>query len=59
MTQIAVAPPRFAVFTNSRTPIHFSLERYLINQIRGQFGFVGTPIFLKQKYKHGRSSHSE
>jgi GTP-binding protein len=59
MTQIAVAPPRFAVFTNSRTRIHFSLERYLINQIRSQFGFVGTPIFLKQKFKHGRSGDSQ
>jgi GTP-binding protein len=53
MTQIGVAPPRFALFTNSRTPIHFSLERYLVNQIRRQFEFKGTPILIKQKYKHG------
>lgn len=53
MTQIGVGPPRFALFTNSRTPIHFSLERYLVNQIRKQFDFVGTPILIKQKFKHG------
>jgi GTPase len=58
MTQVGVAPPRFALFTNSRAPIHFSLERYLVNQIRRQFDFAGTPIIIKQKYKHARTSHS-
>jgi len=58
MTQVGVAPPRFALFTNSRGPIHFSLERYLINQIRQRFDFVGTPIIIKQKYKHGRTGNS-
>jgi GTP-binding protein len=58
MTQVGVAPPRFALFTNSRGPIHFSLERYLINQIRERFDFVGTPIIIKQKYKHDRAGNS-
>ncbi len=49
MTQVATAPPVFALFTNKQSKIHFSLERYLINQIRDRFGFVGTPIIIKQK----------
>jgi predicted GTPase len=28
-------------------PPHFSNERYLVNQLRKRFGFVGTPIELK------------
>lgn len=42
--QIGVAPPSFVFFTNVATTFHFSYERYLVNQIREQFGFVGTPI---------------
>jgi GTP-binding protein len=49
MTQVAVAPPTFALFTNKQKKIHFSLERYLVNQIRNRFGFKGTPIVIKQK----------
>jgi GTP-binding protein len=49
MTQVGVAPPVFALFTNRRSKIHFSLERFLVNQIRERFGFLGTPIKIKQK----------
>ncbi len=49
MTQVAVAPPTFVLFSNQKARLHFSLERYLVNQIRGRFGFVGTPIVIKQK----------
>ena len=49
MTQVGVAPPTFALFTNQKAKLHFSLERYLINKIRERFGFVGTPIVIKQK----------
>lgn len=53
MTQVGMAPPVFALFTNKRSKIHFSLERYLINQIRNRFGFEGTPVIIKQKLKVG------
>jgi GTP-binding protein len=57
MTQVAVAPPTFALFTNQKARIHFSLERYLVNKIRERFGFVGTPIVIKQKIqKRGRNN---
>ena len=49
MTQVGIAPPTFAVFTNRKIKLHFSLERYLVNKIRERFGFWGTPIVLKHK----------
>lgn len=45
-TQGAVKPPTFIVFVNDRRLMHFSYERYLENQIRQAFGFVGTPLRL-------------
>jgi len=43
-SQIASAPPRFVFFTNVATEFHFSYERFLVNQLREKFGFLGTPI---------------
>jgi GTP-binding protein len=43
-TQVAVKPPAFAVFVNDPELMHFSYERFLENQIRASFGFLGTPI---------------
>ncbi len=42
--QIGAAPPSFVFFTNVATTFHFSYERFLVNRIREEFGFVGTPI---------------
>lgn len=42
--QIGVAPPSFALFTNVATTFHFSYQRFLINRLREEFGFTGTPI---------------
>jgi len=42
--QIGVAPPSFVFFTNVATTFHFSYERFLVNQLRDEFGFAGTPI---------------
>ncbi|ABK99339.1 ribosome biogenesis GTPase Der [Pelobacter propionicus] len=43
-TQVTTRPPCFVVFTNQPDSIHFSYERYLINQFREAFGFNGTPL---------------
>jgi GTP-binding protein len=51
ITQVGVAPPRFVLFTNRKGKLHFSLERYLINRIRERYGFLGTPILIKQSNK--------
>jgi len=45
--QIGVAPPSFVFFTNVATTFHFSYERFLINQLREKFGFVGSPIRIQ------------
>lgn len=47
MTQAAVAPPTFVLFTNRDVKLHFSFERFLENQIRAAFGFEGSPIWFK------------
>ena len=44
MTQVAVKPPTFVIFVNSKELMHFSYQRYIENQIRETFGFSGTPI---------------
>ncbi|MBZ5559401.1 MAG: ribosome biogenesis GTPase Der [Acidobacteriia bacterium] len=45
--QIGVAPPSFVFFTNVATTFHFSYERFLVNQLREKFGFVGSPIRIQ------------
>src|SRR5207253_10495520 len=45
--QVGVAPPSFVFFTNVATTLHFSYERFLVNQLREQFGFVGSPIRIQ------------
>jgi GTPase len=49
MTQVSVAPPTFVLFTNRAVKLHFSYKRFLENQIRKAFGFVGTPIWIKNR----------
>jgi GTP-binding protein len=49
MTQAAVAPPTFILFTDRPVKLHFAYERFLENQIRKAFGFVGTPIWIKNR----------
>ena len=46
-TQVAVSPPRFLIFTNTTSQLHFSYERFLKNRLRETFGFLGTPIRLQ------------
>lgn len=44
MTQASTKPPTFVVFVNDKQLFHFSYERYLVNQIRKEFGLTGTPV---------------
>lgn len=44
MTQASTKPPTFVVFVNDKKIFHFSYERYLVNQIRKEFGLLGTPV---------------
>ena len=52
MTQAAVAPPTFILFTDRDIKLHFSFERFLENQIREAFGFKGTPIWFKVRARN-------
>lgn len=49
MTQASVAPPTFVLFTNRNVKLHFAYQRFLENQIRDAFGFMGTPIWIKNR----------
>jgi GTPase len=52
MTQASVAPPTFILFTNRAVKLHFSYQRFLENQIRRAFGFLGTPIWIKNRARN-------
>jgi GTPase len=52
MTQAGVSPPTFILFTDRAVKLHFSYQRFLENQIRAAFGFVGTPIWIKNRARN-------
>jgi GTPase len=57
ITQAKTAPPTFLLFTNQKQPLHFSYERFLENQLRAKFDFVGTPVrFVQRLRKRERKS---
>jgi len=56
MTQAAVAPPTFVLFTDKDVKMHFSFERFLGNQIRENFGFIGSPIWFKIKARNKKKT---
>jgi len=53
--QIGVAPPSFVFFTNVATTFHFSYERFLVNKLREDFGFVGSPIRTQVRSRRKKS----
>ncbi len=53
-TQVAVKPPSFVIFVNEKELFHFSYQRYLENQIRGAFGFKGTPLRFMIRERNGK-----
>ena len=54
-TQVSTKPPTFVIFVNNKELFHFSYERYLVNQIRKEFGLEGTPvrIIVREKIEKG------
>ncbi|HTV08638.1 MAG TPA: ribosome biogenesis GTPase Der [Candidatus Aquilonibacter sp.] len=56
MTQAAVAPPTFVLFTDRDVKLHFSYERFLANEIRAAFKFIGSPIWFKVRARNKRKS---
>ena len=51
LTQAKTAPPTFLLFTNQKMPLHFSYERFLENQLRAKFDFIGTPVRFVQRLR--------
>ena len=56
MTQAAVAPPTFVLFTDRDVKLHFSYERFLANEIRDTFKFIGSPIWFKVKARNKKGT---
>jgi GTP-binding protein len=56
MTQAAVAPPTFVLFTDRDVKLHFSYERFLANEIRDTFKFIGSPIWFKVKARNKKKA---
>ena len=54
ITQASVGPPTFIIMTNDPNGVHFSYQRYVVNQIRKRFGFQGTPIRVRYRGKKKR-----
>lgn len=50
-TQVSIKPPTFVIFVNNKELFHFSYERYLVNQIRKEFGLEGTPVMIIAREK--------
>ncbi|MGO9437280.1 MAG: ribosome biogenesis GTPase Der [Terracidiphilus sp.] len=59
MTQAAVAPPTFVLFTDRDIKLHFAFERFLENQIREAFGFKGTPIWFKVRARNEKTGNRD
>jgi GTP-binding protein len=51
ITQVSSTPPTFVIFRSGREKLHFSMERYLVNQLREQFGFFAAPVRIHQRLK--------
>ena len=51
-TQASTKPPTFVIFVNNKDLFHFSYERYLVNQIRKEFGLEGTPVRIIVREKN-------
>jgi len=58
-TQYDTSPPRVAVVMNHPKLLHFSYQRYLINQFRRAFNFEGSPIILIARAKSQREKKEE
>ncbi len=56
-TQVRSDPPTFLIYCNDPKLAHFSYRRFLENEIRAKYGFIGTPIRLV--FKPRRESNQE
>ncbi len=59
VTQAAIAPPTFIAMTNAPNSIHFSYQRFVVNQLRKQFGFDGVPVRVHYKPRRRRGDGTD
>ena len=45
--QVSVSPPEFKITINSRKAFHHSYWKFIENNLRKKFGFIGTPLILE------------
>lgn len=57
MTQVDTSPPRFILFVNTPALMEESYKKYLMNQLREQFGFTGVPLIFHLKGKSDSRAH--
>ncbi len=57
MTQVTTKPPTFAVFVNSKKLFHFSYERYLVNKLREEFDFTGSPVKMLVRERNDKDDN--
>ncbi|MGD9623249.1 MAG: ribosome biogenesis GTPase Der [Arcobacter sp.] len=58
-TQFSTRPPRIALVMNKPNLLHFTYKRYLINFLREQFNFEGTPIHVIARGKNDKMGDEE
>ncbi|WP_104713562.1 ribosome biogenesis GTPase Der [Helicobacter cetorum] len=58
-TQFATKPPQFSIVMNRPKSLHFSYKRYLINTLRKEFNFLGTPLIINAKDKKGANKEQK
>ncbi len=51
MAQVRVRPPTFTVWCNAPEGVKSHYDRYLQNRLRGEFGFMGTPLRIQYRKK--------
>ena len=54
-TQVSTRPPSFVSFVNFPDAVHFSYQRYLVNQIREAFKLDKTPLRLMLRQRTGKN----
>ena len=61
MAQVAIQPPKFILFVNYPNLMTETYKKYLYNQFRETYGFIGVPIslHLKGKPKTKGEKHAE
>lgn len=58
-TQFETKPPRIALIMNKPRLLHFSYKRYLINFLRENINFEGTPIHVVTRKKGEREVNED